>query len=248
MLPLIRLPECQNCGTHDQGTRAKGGNSVRCSGCGTMRRVPHDRRTWGEDDPRATRPQRGRPLRPGHPYRFRPGNRAGAPTRPEPAAPASTAEQPAAEPAPVMDTFREIVRRLQATPDAPLKFATDTGDGTDCMELVRLAAAIDEKRPEFGLFWEAAEDWKSVNFWIDRSEFEAESEPIPAPAPKRPVIAPKLNLSQPPRRLPNQVSPPVVTRPTYVNPDTCPHPELSYDHLADAYRCPDCHYARPAWG
>ena len=42
-----------------------------------MRRVPMSRRTIGDDDPQANVPVRGRPLQPGHPWRFQPGNTAG---------------------------------------------------------------------------------------------------------------------------------------------------------------------------
>lgn len=243
MLPLIRLPECPHCGTKNQGTRAKGGNSVRCSGCGTMRRVPMYRRTMGDDDPRATRPVRGRPLPPGHPWRFQPGNRAYAPARPASAprtgSPAARPGKPGKSPTSGMDTLKELISRLAKNPETVLQLTTEVGDGSDCVEVVRLAEVFDNKYPQFGLYWEASKNWKSVKFWIDRSEYTA-------PAPK--FQAPRANITQPPRRMPNQSRPAVVTpKPTYVNPDTCAHPGLSYDHMADAYRCPDCSYARPAW-
>lgn len=244
-LPLIQLPDCPHCHMSEQGTRAKGGNSVRCIGCGTMRRVPMDRRMTGPDDPRANVPVRGRPLEPGHPWRFQPSNQAG-PRRPassKPARSSSTARKVSAAVqqaktarlAPAMDTFREIIQRLNDRPDVPLQLTTETGDGTDCYGVVQLAGKFDSKYPKFGLYWEASKNWKSVKFWIDRSEYQPR------------FTTPRENVAQPSRVMPNQVRPAVVSKATYVNPDTCPHPGLSYDHMADAYRCPDCSYARPAW-
>lgn len=255
-LPLIQLPDCPHCFTSGQGTRAKGGNSVRCAGCGVMRRVPGDRRTHGTDDPRASVPVRGRPLKPGHPYRFQPGDTAG-PRRPAAttAGRSSSGRQTAAQGrqrpntagrnAPASETFLEIVRRLKDDPNTPLKLTTETGDGTDCQDVARIAAAFDEKYPKFGLFWEPSKSWKSVKFWIDRSEFSA---------PRFEMPRENLNqtsqriISQPPRRMPIQQPRQPVARPTYVNPDTCPHSNLAYDNMADCYRCPDCSYARPAFG
>lgn len=89
MLPIYRLDQCAACGYRDQGTRAKGGNSVGCAECGTMRRVPVNRPTTGRDDPRATRPARGRPWKSGNPYQF----------SEQPAAPAAPAQR--SRPAPV---------------------------------------------------------------------------------------------------------------------------------------------------
>lgn len=244
MLPLIRLPECPHCGTKNQGTRAKAGNSVRCTGCDTMRRVPMDRRTYGDDDPRATRPVRGKPLQPGHPYRFQPGNTSGPAGKPR-TGPATTQQRQA--PASGMDTLRELLTRLGKNPETPLRLTTEIGDGSDCMEVVRLAAAFDKKYPHVGLYWEASKDWKSVRFWIERDQS------APA-APTRARVntpnqsgAPRLNQNQPPRRMPNQSRPTVTPKPNYVNPDTCPHHHATYDHMADAFRCPDCSYAWPAW-
>jgi hypothetical protein len=105
MLPIVSLAPCATCGQSNQGTRARGGNSVPCSNCGTMRRVPMDRRLIGPDDPRAQPPAaRGRPFADGNPYRLRPGEMparaavaarpaapASAPTRPKRPAPAPTA-------------------------------------------------------------------------------------------------------------------------------------------------------------
>jgi hypothetical protein len=54
----------------NQGTRAKAGSSIACWDCDIKRWVPVDRPTQGLDDPFAIRPVRGRPLQPGHPYRF----------------------------------------------------------------------------------------------------------------------------------------------------------------------------------
>jgi hypothetical protein len=82
MLPLYCLKPCPTCGQVGQGTRAKPGNSVRCESCRTMRRVPHDRPMFGPDDPRASRPLRGRPLTAGNPYRFEP-QRGTVPAVPE---------------------------------------------------------------------------------------------------------------------------------------------------------------------
>ena len=120
-LPLFALDPCPHCGIRNQGTRAKPGNAVRCAGCKAMRRVPSDRPTAGADDPRATRPARGRPLAPGNPTRFQPEPSAGpkpapkqpaAPARPRPATvqPVRDRVQPPRRPAPV---------RAEVEPDAP---------------------------------------------------------------------------------------------------------------------------------
>lgn len=114
-LPIYRLNDCHYCGHSGQGTRAKGGNSVRCVGtdadgyrCDVMRRVPLDRPTCGPDDPYAVLPARGRPFEPGNVYRMRPGEQPGAPRRRSASsssapqqrhqAPAATARQAAPRP------------------------------------------------------------------------------------------------------------------------------------------------------
>jgi hypothetical protein len=101
MLPLHAFTECATCGHRRQGTRAKAGSSVRCTGCGTMRRVPADRPTSGPDDPRATVPIRGRPLRPGNPWRIPPGRQSPRTAPARPPAPARRAGPAAARQAPV---------------------------------------------------------------------------------------------------------------------------------------------------
>jgi hypothetical protein len=93
-LPLYRLSACVRCGQSDQGTRAKAGNSVRCLGCDTMRRVPADRPTEGPDDFHAIQPRRGAPFESTDPRRG-PGVPSG-PARP----PAQTAPRPAPAPRP----------------------------------------------------------------------------------------------------------------------------------------------------
>lgn len=77
MLPIYLLAPCNTCGYDSQGTRAKGGVSVQCTVCRTMRRVPMDRPLDGPDDPYATRPSRGIPLPKGHPWRFRKAHTTG---------------------------------------------------------------------------------------------------------------------------------------------------------------------------
>jgi hypothetical protein len=84
MLPVYVLDPCRTCGHANQGTRAKAGNSVPCTGCGTRRRVPMGRPLSGPDDPSALKTPRGRSFEPGNKWRFRPDDRA-ATRKPSPA-------------------------------------------------------------------------------------------------------------------------------------------------------------------
>lgn len=72
-LPLFQLPACAQCGHQRQGTRAKGGNSVKCHGCGCMRWVSVSRPMSGPDDPYAVERPRGRPMAAGDDPRRGPG-------------------------------------------------------------------------------------------------------------------------------------------------------------------------------
>jgi hypothetical protein len=134
MLPIFLLAPCAVCDYSGQGTRAKGGNSIRCAECGVMRRVPVDRPTAGPDDPRASRPQRGRPLKPGHPYRFRqdtPQGGQGASVRPS-AAPAyrpAPAARAAASSAPTLPRRRRAAgpRFPEFSPYVPCDLCADSG-------------------------------------------------------------------------------------------------------------------------
>lgn len=139
MLPIFALSPCNACGHKHQGTRAKGGSSVRCAGCRTMRRVPADRPTFGPDDSQASVPQRGRPFPPGHPYRFQASDDPPAPrTAPArqalsepPRAPRQAPQTarrtvPAARPAPaggasLADLFKVFAPQVRPAAPAPVR-------------------------------------------------------------------------------------------------------------------------------
>jgi hypothetical protein len=231
MLPLFELSECQTCGHEHQGTRAKAGNSVACAGCGTMRRVPTDRPTAGPDDPRATRPVRGRPLKAGNPWRYQAEDE---PSRPTKATSANSPARASNSHRIALDSFREVMSRFTKNPHDMVEMTTDTGDGTDCMDVVRLAASFDQKNPRFGLCWEASKGWKKVQFWIEHETTDA------VPSPSRTA----LNQSQRTASLSTQ--PVVRERRGYVNPLTCSHPELSFDAWNNCYQCVDCSHVVPA--
>lgn len=220
MLPLFELSECQTCGHEHQGTRAKAGNSVACAGCGTMRRVPTDRPTAGPDDSQATRPVRGRPLKTGNRWRYQSQDSA---PRPAPVR-SSSADRTAS----AMDTFREIMSRLAKNPDLTVELTTDVGDGSDCKDVVRLAHAFDQKKPQAGLYWEASKGWKKVRFWIERDTVDT---PVPSIS--------RTNMNQSQRVVPNK-APIIRERRNYVNPLTCSHPEWSFDAGNNVYQCRDC--------
>ena len=121
MLPIYRLATCATCGEENQGTRAKAGNSVRCVGCDTMRRVPMGRPEHGPDDPHAVLPTRGMPFAPGNPYRIQPPAAvpAGAwstSVRPAPVRPVQPAPRRAAVAAPRRSATARPVRRSLTGP------------------------------------------------------------------------------------------------------------------------------------
>jgi len=128
MLPIFALSPCNACGHQGQGTRAKGGSSVRCAGCRTMRRVPADRPTTGPDDQQASVPQRGRPFPPGHPWRFQASD---DPPAPRTAPARRTLPKPPRAPRPTPRQAPQTARR--PTPAAPVTPVT----GTSFADLLR---------------------------------------------------------------------------------------------------------------
>lgn len=323
MLPLVCLPECATCGTDNQGTRAKGGNSVRCSGCGTMRRVPMDRREVGPDDQRATRPRRGRPLEPGHPYRFQPSTEPRpAPATTTPSPPARERQRPAQSPQrPIPARRPEPAPRPAGVSLASLiqtmlsnRPATSSATGTPRRPAVAqprrpapAAPAVEPARsPAAPLRRPAATAPKRRTAFtpyipcehcvIDRKkrlngQYAAAVAKIGAWMNDQPAgiayVCPdhlahfekmardnyefRIAILEEPREVPEMKAmncrygnhtwytkpgtnetrcaycPATPETPTYVNPTTCAHPNAYYDASADAWRCPDCYDARPAY-
>lgn len=327
MLPLISLPDCPHCGQENQGTRAKGGNSVRCAGCGTMRRVPMDRRTWGDDDQWATRPVRGRPLKPGHPYRFQPSTEPRQPrpapaprprqSEPEPAptpvrrsapAPASKpatrpVSRPASSSSPTLTTALQALFRPQVTaptprqaprvprtpavtvdiprnPGAPVRKPT-IPESQSLRPFVPYRACehcvIDKIKDDDDTYpaavirikgWRGERVVGTADICVYHlSEFHKMTQTqadfriavIERPGPVSEMN--RLNCRhgnhawyQTPGTIDVRcfhcgVKPePEEVKPTYVNPGTCDHVDAAYDPNADAYRCPRCSHAWPAFG
>lgn len=230
MLPLFLLPECQTCGTSNQGTRAKAGNSVKCSGCGTMRRVPADRPTVGRDDPRAARPARGRPLEPGNAHRFIAGG-----VRPEVAAQQRYAGRTVAAPAPAASLFvqsspiaapaREDDEFPPFVPYKPcerckIEKYTDPETGEYPPAVVRIQ--LWEGNESRGDEYQCADDYENWREWYANKPGW------------------QIGIIELPRTKQD--------RPTYRNPESCPHLRLEYDPEWEVTRCLDCSAVKPGYG
>ena len=144
-----------------------------------------------------------------------------------------------------MESFRELMRRFARDPNSTLELTTDVGDGSDCMDVVRLAHAFDQKNPHVGLCWEASKNWKKVQFWIDKDTDDA---PVPtvsrANLNQSQRVVPTRPQTQSQRVIPTRQQAPIKR--TYVNPLTCPHQEWSFDAGNNAYQCRECYHVVPA--
>jgi hypothetical protein len=131
MLPVYVLDPCRTCGHANQGTRAKAGNSVPCTNCGTMRRVPVSRPLAGPDDPSALKTPRGRSFERGNKWRFRPDDRVATrkpvavptytPTAPQTRVPRARGHIGVKTPARVSDYVTDYSPHITAS-ESPLPF------------------------------------------------------------------------------------------------------------------------------
>jgi hypothetical protein len=267
-LPVHALGPCPRCRYPSQGTTAKAGNSVRCTECGLTRRVSASRSTSGPDATGVIVPKRGRPFKDANPYRFRSDAEDDPQTRSDPKiedrktgwvdvdtnprVPPEGTEDETAEWSPgLWEIFCQVIEMLIANPTVAPKFTTDTGDGKDTLELEQLAEFWDREHPGSGITWKMNKKAKSIQFQIQVEESESEPEQLPI---SEPTDNDRLNCRygnhtwyQTPGTMTVEClychAKPEADRPTYVNPDTCPHNDAAYDYEANAYRCPHCSLA-----
>jgi hypothetical protein len=248
MLPIYRLSACSACGQSDQGTRAKAGNSVKCVGCHTMRRVPMNRPENGPDDPRAIMPARGRPFEQGNPYRI-------------------GADQPAAasKPAP---TFVRRVQQTASRPAAPAasvrRPAAPEPSRRDLGTSPRQPAATGHQVVPY----EQHKDWPEFDPYRPCEQCAEEhmktSEGLLPPAVAEvgawqndeskgqgtvclwhlKYFAEMVKGNPTFRIVVLKRQPKTPAKPTYTNPSVCKHLEYEYDNTNQVTRCLDC---RKTW-
>jgi hypothetical protein len=254
MLPLFALAPCNACGHQNQGTRGKGGNSVRCAGCGTMRRIPVDRPDSGPDDPRASTPRRGRPFPPGHPYRFQadasrpaPQKPARTPVRQAPRArPASSAPASQARPqrAPTTSPRPAPARAVIPARGQSSQYATfePYRPCENCMEEKGWPNGAYAPSVARIAMWEGSKPLGDGN--VCGSHFDQFAELVRTRSDIRMRI---LEKPEPGSYSRSNANAPRNGVSGYVNPTTCSHSSEVYDGSADVYRCLNCYNARPAY-
>jgi hypothetical protein len=198
-----------------------------------MRRVPVDRPEYGRDDPRATRPARGRPLEPGNPHRFTTGG-----VRPEVAAQRRSTGRTVATPA-----------RAAAPPQyrpEPVPIAPPAEEAEEYPPFVPYRACErceieDYRDPETGEYPPAVvriQLWEGSESHGDEYQCSADFENY------REYYSNKSGWRIGIIELPRTEE----SRETYVNPDTCPHRRPEYDPMYDVTRCLDCSAVKPGYG